>query len=73
MTKRKTKKKTMRTKRKRASTTRAIERIFDVARHPQPGDVVAGIGPRAEDLIFAANRPWPAAVDSAGSKMAVKR
>ena len=38
-----------------------------------PATSFPGIGPGAEDLIFAANRPRLAAVDSAGSEMAVKR
>jgi hypothetical protein len=76
MTKRKTtKKKTMTTKRKR--TKRALARRLDrVSASPGihgPATSFLGIGPHAEDLIFAADRPLLSAVDSAGSEMAVKR
>jgi hypothetical protein len=74
MTKRKTtKKKTMRTKTKRASTTRALERISTSPGIHSPATSFLEIGPDAEDLIFAADRPRLSAVDSAGSEMAVKR
>ena len=74
MTKRKTTKKTMRTKTKRASTTaRPPKRISTSPGIHRPATSFPGIGPGAEDLIFAANRPQLPAVDSAGSEMAVKR
>ena len=81
MTKRKrkttktTKKKTMTTKRK--STTRAparkLERISASPGIHSPAASFLGIGPHAEDLIFAADRPRLSAVDSAESTMAVRR
>ena len=58
---------------KRASSTRPPERISTSPGIHSPATSFPGIGPCAGDLIFAADRPRPAAVDSAGSEMAVKR
>jgi hypothetical protein len=64
----------MTTKRKRKSTpARALERISASPGIQSPATSFLGIGPHAEDLIFAADRPRLSAVDSAGSEMAVKR
>ena len=62
------------TKTKRASTQQGLlERISTSPGIHSPATSFPGIGPGAEDLIFAANRPQLSAVDSAGSEMAVKR
>ena len=59
---------------KRTSTpARTPERISASPGIHGPATSFAGIGPHAEDLIFAADRPRLSAVDSAGSEMAVKR
>jgi hypothetical protein len=76
MTKRKTTKKTTKTKRKRkrkSTPARALERISASPGIHSPATSFLGIGPHAEDLIFAADRPRWSAVDSAGSEMAEKR
>ena len=56
-----------------STTARSPKRISTSPGIHGPATSFPGIGPGAEDLIFAANRPRLPAVDSAGSEMAVKR
>ena len=59
---------------KRTSTpARSLKGISTSPGIHSPATSFPGIGPGAEDLIFAASRPQLPAVDSAGSEMAVKR
>ena len=57
----------------KSTPARTPERISASPGIHGPATSFAGIGPDAEDLIFAAGRPRLSAIDSAESEMAVKR